>query len=60
MANSAAFNAGVAAGALLGEGLLPLTGARGTFLAGGILTVGALAVLTWPEGKPARAFAEPP
>ncbi|MCX5059900.1 MFS transporter [Streptomyces sp. NBC_00452] len=57
-ANSAAFNAGVAAGALLGGALLPLTGARGTFLAGGMLTVGALAVLTWPEDKPVRAVAE--
>ncbi|WP_328432744.1 MFS transporter [Streptomyces sp. NBC_00453] len=57
-ANSAAFNAGVAAGALLGGALLPLTGARGTFLAGGMLTVGALAVLTWPEAKPVRAVAE--
>ena len=47
-ANSAAFNVGVAAGALLGGGLLPLTGTRGAFLAGGLLTVGALVVLVWP------------
>lgn len=47
-ANSAAFNVGVAAGALLGGGLLPLTGTRGTFLVGGLLTAGALAVLVWP------------
>jgi DHA1 family inner membrane transport protein len=47
-ANSAAFNVGVAAGALLGGGLLPLIGMRGAFLTGGLLTVGALAVLEWP------------
>ncbi|MHC3474573.1 MFS transporter [Streptomyces sp. 7R007] len=46
-ANSAAFNVGVAAGALLGAGLLPVAGVRSTFLAGGLLTLGALAVLTW-------------
>ncbi|MGW0601953.1 MFS transporter [Streptomyces sp. NPDC002776] len=44
-ANSVAFNAGVAAGALLGGGLLTAVGVRGTFLAGGLLTAGALAVL---------------
>ncbi|MFD9002225.1 MFS transporter [Streptomyces sp. NPDC059582] len=47
-ANSAAFNAGVAAGALLGGALLPVVGARGAFLVGGLLTVAALAVPTWP------------
>ncbi|MCT9075752.1 MFS transporter [Streptomyces fulvoviolaceus] len=47
-ANSAAFNAGVAAGALLGGALLPLVEVRGTFLVGGLLTVGAFVVLTWP------------
>ncbi|MBO4258939.1 MFS transporter [Streptomyces griseorubiginosus] len=54
-ANSAAFNVGVAAGALLGGGLLPLAGLRGTFLAGALLTAGALTVLTWPAPKPATA-----
>ncbi|MEU1275116.1 MFS transporter [Streptomyces sp. NPDC005799] len=54
-ANSAAFNVGVAAGALLGGGLLPLVGLRGTFLAGALLTAGALTVLTWPASKPATA-----
>ncbi|MDC0771445.1 MFS transporter [Streptomyces sp. HD] len=47
-ANSAAFNVGVAAGALLGGLLLPSVGVRGTFLVGGLLTVGALAVLGLP------------
>ncbi|GGJ70425.1 MFS transporter [Streptomyces brasiliensis] len=47
-ANSASFNAGLAAGALIGGALLPVVGVRGTFLVGGLLTVGALAVLTWP------------
>jgi DHA1 family inner membrane transport protein len=46
--NSAAFNAGVAAGALTGGALLHVAGVRGTFLVGGVLTLGALAVLTWP------------
>ncbi|EGX56833.1 putative arabinose transporter [Streptomyces zinciresistens K42] len=45
-ANSAVHNAGVAAGALLGGVLLPMTGVRGLFLAGGLVTAGALAVLT--------------
>nr|WP_306511242.1 MFS transporter [Streptomyces sp. HG99] len=47
-ANSAAFNAGVAAGALTGGALLSAIGVRGTFLVGGLLTLAALAVLTWP------------
>ncbi|MBT2418921.1 MFS transporter [Streptomyces sp. ISL-22] len=47
-ANSAAFNVGIAAGALLGGALLPVVGVRGTFLVGGLLTAGALAVLSWP------------
>ncbi|WP_345652144.1 MFS transporter [Streptomyces siamensis] len=47
-ANSAAFNAGVAAGALAGGALLPHVGVRGTFLVGGVLTLLALTVLTWP------------
>ncbi|MCX4885555.1 MFS transporter [Streptomyces sp. NBC_00847] len=44
-ANSGAYNAGIAAGAALGGLVLPLAGVRGTFLAGGLLTVGACAVL---------------
>lgn len=52
-ANSAAFNVGVAAGALLGGALLSAVGVRGTFLVGGLLTVGALVVVTWPEHRSA-------
>jgi predicted MFS family arabinose efflux permease len=44
-ANSGAYNAGIAAGAALGGLVLPLAGVRGTFLAGGLLTAGACAVL---------------
>ncbi|MGA4838066.1 MFS transporter [Streptomyces sp. G45] len=44
-ANGAAYNAGVAAGALAGGLLLPLVGVRGTFLVGGLLTVAALLLL---------------
>ncbi|MGW0583590.1 MFS transporter, partial [Streptomyces sp. NPDC002920] len=44
-ANSGAYNAGIAAGAALGGLILPLTGVRGTFLVGGLLTLGACAVL---------------
>ncbi|MEU6106165.1 MFS transporter [Streptomyces flaveolus] len=44
-ANSDAYNAGIAAGAALGGLVLPLADVRGTFLAGGLLTVGACAVL---------------
>ncbi len=43
-ANSGAYNAGVATGAALGELVLPLTDVRGTFLVGGLLTLGACAV----------------
>jgi predicted MFS family arabinose efflux permease len=57
-ANSAAFNVGVAAGALLGGRLLPAVGVRGAFLTGGLLTAVALAVLTWPESKVSRAVSE--
>ncbi len=53
-ANSAAFNAGVAAGALTGGALLHAVGVRGTFLAAGVLTLGALAV-TWPATGSSRA-----
>ncbi|MEU6466500.1 MFS transporter [Streptomyces sp. NPDC046976] len=44
-ANSGAYNAGIAAGAALGALILPLADVRGAFLAGGLLTTGACAVL---------------
>ncbi|MFH9071234.1 MFS transporter [Streptomyces alboflavus] len=44
-ANGAAFNTGVAAGALAGGLLLPVIGVRGTFLVGGLMTVAALVLL---------------
>jgi predicted MFS family arabinose efflux permease len=44
-ANSGAYNAGIAAGAALGGLVLPLADVRGTFLAGGLMTVAACAVL---------------
>ncbi|WP_310727933.1 MFS transporter [Streptomyces sp. N2A] len=44
-ANSGSYNAGMAAGAALGGLILPLAKVRDTFLAGGLLTVGACAVL---------------
>ncbi|MFI2780202.1 MFS transporter [Streptomyces sp. ALB3] len=44
-ANSGAYNAGIAAGAALGGLVLPLADVRGAFLTGGLLTVGAYAVL---------------
>ncbi|WP_020120095.1 MFS transporter [Streptomyces canus] len=59
-ANSAAFNGGVAAGALLGGVLLPLTGTRGTFLAGGVLTAVALVVLSRPDTVVARETVDGP
>ncbi|MEV7795003.1 MFS transporter [Streptomyces sp. NPDC087512] len=44
-ANSGAYNAGIAAGAALGALVLPLSGVRGAFLAGGLVTGASLAVL---------------
>ncbi|WP_173874492.1 MFS transporter [Streptomyces albus subsp. chlorinus] len=44
-ANSGLYNAGIAAGAALGGLVLPLAGVRATFLAGGLTTLGACAVL---------------
>ncbi|MFF8594589.1 MFS transporter [Streptomyces sp. NPDC015220] len=44
-ANSGSYNAGIAAGAALGGLILPLADVRDVFLAGGLLTVGACAVL---------------
>ncbi|MFF4362018.1 MFS transporter [Streptomyces sp. NPDC001604] len=49
--NSAAFNVGVAAGSLLGGVLLPVVGVRGAFLAGGLLTAGALGLLIRPDAR---------
>lgn len=43
--SSTAFNIGITAGALLGGVLLPTFGARGTALAGGVLSLAALAVV---------------
>ncbi|MGW7299470.1 MFS transporter [Streptomyces sp. NPDC054829] len=45
-ANSVAFNVGVAVGALLGGAVFTGFGVRGTFLAGGLLTAGALVALS--------------
>jgi len=42
---SSAYNVGIAAGALTGGLLLPLTGVRSTYLMGAVLTALALAVL---------------
>ncbi|QIQ06557.1 MFS transporter [Streptomyces liangshanensis] len=44
-ANSGAYNAGIAAGAALGGLALSVAGVRGAFLAGGLTTTGACAVL---------------
>lgn len=44
-ADSGLYNAGIAAGAALGGLILPAYGVRSVFLAGGLLTAGALAVL---------------
>ncbi|MEU9119605.1 MFS transporter [Streptomyces sp. NPDC048506] len=49
-ANSGSYNAGIAVGAALGGLVLPLADVRGTFLAGGLLTVGASVVLL--SGRP--------
>ncbi|MDW5324873.1 MFS transporter [Plantactinospora sp. KLBMP9567] len=43
--NSAAYNVGIAGGSLLGAGILPTLGVRGTALVGGVLVAAALAVL---------------
>ncbi|MEO3892245.1 MFS transporter [Nonomuraea sp. B5E05] len=44
-ANGAAYNLGVAAGALAGGLLLPIISVRGTFLVGGLMTAAALLLL---------------
>ncbi|MEU3861543.1 MFS transporter [Streptomyces sp. NPDC028722] len=46
-ANSGAYNAGIATGAMLGALMLSLAGVRGIFLVGGLLTAGACAVLSY-------------
>jgi len=51
------FNADVAAGALTGGTLLPVVGVRGTFPVGGVLTLGAPPVLTWPAHTRAEEVA---
>ncbi|MEV7977860.1 MFS transporter [Streptomyces sp. NPDC086519] len=51
-ANSGSYNAGIAAGAALGGLILSLAGVRGTFLAGGLLSAGACAVLLGRTGGP--------
>ncbi|MFJ7147095.1 MFS transporter [Streptomyces sp. NPDC100445] len=48
-ANSGAYNAGIGTGAVLGALILPLAGVRCAFLAGGLLTAGACAVLSYPR-----------
>ncbi|NEB77576.1 MFS transporter [Streptomyces sp. SID14478] len=53
-ANSGAYNAGIAVGAAVGGLVLPLAGVRGTFLAGGLLTVGACTVLLGGRLLPGR------
>ncbi|MCX4676430.1 MFS transporter [Streptomyces sp. NBC_01433] len=58
-ANSGAYNAGIAAGASLGGLLLPLADVRGAFLAGGLLSAGACAVLLGERLLPAAKTAAP-
>ncbi|MEV5680074.1 MFS transporter [Streptomyces sp. NPDC052069] len=58
-ANSGSYNAGIAAGAALGGLLLPLADVRGTFLAGGLLSVGGCAVLLGERLLPAARTAAP-
>ncbi|MGW2595475.1 MFS transporter [Streptomyces sp. NPDC001515] len=50
-ANSGSYNAGIAAGAALGGLILPLSGVRDTFLAGGLLTAGGCVVLLAARGR---------
>ncbi|MEU5310475.1 MFS transporter [Streptomyces sp. NPDC021562] len=52
-ANSGAYNAGIAAGAAIGALVLSLADVRGVFLTGGLLTVGACAVLLGGRLRPA-------
>ncbi|MFD8936318.1 MFS transporter [Streptomyces sp. NPDC059578] len=59
-ANSGAYNAGVAAGALLGGLVLPSLGVRATFLVGGLLTAAAFTALLTermlPPAEPDRVI----
>ncbi|NVI90637.1 MFS transporter [Actinomadura sp. BRA 177] len=64
---ASAFNVGIAGGALLGGALLPVTGVRGTALAGGVLAAAAIMVIlvdgpsrTRVRPPPAAASIEPP
>lgn len=50
-ANSGSYNAGIAAGAALGGLILPLSGVRHAFLAGGLLTAGGCVVLLTTAGR---------
>ncbi|MEV6945009.1 MFS transporter [Streptomyces sp. NPDC051172] len=59
-ANSAAYNVGVAVGSLLGGALLPVVGVRGAFLAGGLLTAGALTLLVRPQPRASSAAVRTP
>jgi len=59
-ANSGSYNAGIAAGAALGGLVLPLADVRGAFLAGGLLTVGACAVLLGGRLRRHRPESAPP
>ncbi|MFI5679325.1 MFS transporter [Streptomyces cellulosae] len=54
-ANSGAYNAGIATGAALGGLILPLTDVRGAFLVGGLLSLGACAVLLGGRLLPGQA-----
>lgn len=54
-ANSGAYNAGIAAGAALGGVILAHAEVRATFLAGGLLTAAACAVLLSGRTRPGRA-----
>lgn len=54
-ANSGSCDAGIATGAALGGIVLPLADVRGTFLAGGLLTLGACAALLGRRLVPQQA-----
>jgi MFS transporter, DHA1 family, inner membrane transport protein len=56
---SSAVNAGITLGALLGALVLPAFGAEGTTLAGGLLSLAALAVVL-AEAQPRASIAAPP
>jgi predicted MFS family arabinose efflux permease len=58
-ANSGTYNAGIAAGAALGGLVLALAGVRGAFLAGGLMTVAACAVLLGGRQPPGSVATKP-